>query len=71
MLLVAGAAWTDAGVVTIGSLPAGGGGALATVVELAAGTVALVAAALWLLTLPELANVVRAAATRPRRTEVA
>jgi putative oxidoreductase len=71
VLLIAGTAWTDASFVTIGSLPAGGGSALATVVELAAGTVALVAGALWLLSLPELANVARAAAARPRRTEVA
>jgi hypothetical protein len=71
VLLIAGTAWTDASFVTIGSLPAGGGSALATAVEVAAGTVALVAAALWLLTLPELGNVARAAAARPRRTEVA
>jgi hypothetical protein len=69
VLLIVGTAWTEAGFVRLGSLPAGGGGALATVVELAGGTVALVAAALWLLSLPELANVARAA--RPRRTEVA
>jgi Methylamine utilisation protein MauE len=69
VLLAVATASTSAGFVTLGSLPAGGDGALASVVELAAGAAALVAAALWLLSLPELVTVARAA--RPRRMEVA
>ena len=68
VLLIVATTSTGAGFVTIGSLPAGGDETLATIVELAAGTAALVAAALWLLSARELANVLRAA--RPRRTEV-
>jgi hypothetical protein len=69
VLLIVATASTEAGFVTIGSLPAGGDGALPAVVELAGGAAALVAAALWLLSAPELAAVLRLA--RPRRTEVA
>jgi Methylamine utilisation protein MauE len=69
VLLAVATRATGADLVTIGSLPSGGDGALASAVELGAGAAALVVSVLWLLSLPELAAIARFAL--PRRTEVA